>query len=70
MLTGRIWELYGGVLAQATGRNLLSFRQLPSHFRGIEEKTWTVDISQSGVRDFTFDNSQDLLVIAEKPRLL
>jgi len=70
ILTGRIWELYGGVLAQATGRELLSFRRLPSHYRGIEEKTWTIDISQTDMRDFTFDNSQELLVIAEKPRLL
>jgi hypothetical protein len=70
MLTGRIWELFGGVLAQATGKDSLTFRQLPSHHRGIEEKIWTVDISKFNVRDFTFDPSQDLLVVAEKPRQL
>ena len=70
MLAGHIWELFGGVLAQATGTDLLTFRQLPSHHRGIEEKIWTVDISRLNVRDFTFDPSQDLLVVAEKPRQL
>jgi hypothetical protein len=70
MLTGRIWELYGGVLAQATRKDLLLFRQLPSQYRGIVEKTWTVDISKIDVRDFTFDNAQSLLVLAEKPRPL
>jgi hypothetical protein len=70
MLTGGVWELYGGVFAQATGRDVLTFRRLSSHYRGIMENVWTVDISQIDMRDFTFDNSQDLLVIAEKPRLL
>jgi hypothetical protein len=67
---GGVWELYGGIFAQATGRDVLTFRRLPSHYRGITEDFWTVDISQVDMRDFTFDNSQDLLVIAEKPRLL
>lgn len=70
MLTGQVWELYGGVLAQAENENSLVFRQLPSHFRGIEENRWTVDISEFKLRDFGMDPSQDLLVIAEKPVLL
>jgi hypothetical protein len=70
MSTGHIWELYDGVLAQAMGKDLLMFRQLPSHYRGIEEKTWTVDISQFNVRDFTFNTSEDLLVLASRPQQL
>jgi hypothetical protein len=70
MLAGSVWELYGGVLAQATRREFLTFRQLPSQYRGISERVWTVDVSQIDLRDFTFDNAQDLLVIAEKPCLL
>lgn len=70
MLTGRVWELYGGILAQAAGNDILSFRRLPSYYRSIPENSWTVDVSQINIRDFTFDGSQDLLVIAEKPRLL
>lgn len=71
MSTGTVWELYGGVLAQASeDRRTFSFRQLPSHHRGIEERTWTVDVSNSNVRDFTMDPSQDLLVIAERPVLV
>ena len=70
MLTGLVWELYGGVLAQAENENNLVFCRLPSHFRGIEEKRWTVDISAFSLRDFGMDPSQDLLVIAEKPILL
>lgn len=68
-LTGQVWELYGGVLALSTAdRRTLSFRQLPSHHRGIEEKTWTVDVSNLNLRDFTIDPSQDLLVIVGRPR--
>lgn len=71
MTMGQIWELYGGVLAQARpGKEVLQFRQLSSRYRSIEEKTWTVDVSKFAVRDFTMDSSQDLLVIAEKPRLM
>lgn len=70
MLTGQVWELYGGVLAQAESENSLVFCRLPSYFRGIEEKRWTVDISAFKVRDFGMDPSQDLLVIAETPILL
>lgn len=69
MMTGHVWELYGGVLAQAEEGRRLSFRQLPSSHRGIEEKSWLVDISDIDLRDFSMDPSQDLLVIAEKPRL-
>lgn len=68
MSIGHVWELYGGVLAQSNLNRAIFCRQLPSHLRGIEEKTWTVDISSFDLRDFTMDPSQDLLAIAEKPR--
>lgn len=69
MLVGQVWELYGGVLAQSTPDRVIFFRQLPSHYRGIEEKTWTVDASEFNMRDFSMDPSQDLLVVAERPVL-
>ncbi|KAH7913000.1 hypothetical protein BJ138DRAFT_1178386 [Hygrophoropsis aurantiaca] len=66
---GGLWELCGGVLAQSTNSGTLVFRQLPSHYRGITERQWEVDISDIPVRDFTMDPSQDLLVLVECPRL-
>lgn len=69
MFRGGLWELYGNVLAQITrnGRTL-HFKQLPSQSRSIEEKSWTVDISQFRVRDFGIDPAQDLLIIIERPQ--
>ncbi|KZT05998.1 uncharacterized protein LAESUDRAFT_680684 [Laetiporus sulphureus 93-53] len=67
MLKGEVWELYGGVLAQARSSNTLSFRQLPSIMRGIEEKEWVVEAMGFEIRDFTMDPSQDLLVVIQKP---
>ena len=70
MFHGGLWELYGNVLAQITqdGRTL-HFKQLPSQSRAIEEKGWTVDISQFRMRDFGIDPAQDLLIIVERPQV-
>ncbi|KAH7926864.1 hypothetical protein BV22DRAFT_1032479 [Leucogyrophana mollusca] len=65
MEQGHCWELCGGVLCQATGTGGLSCVQLPSRFRGIEEKRWTLANFGFNVRDFTIDPSQDLLVLLE-----
>ena len=68
MFHGGLWELYGNVLAQITqDRCTLHFKQLASQSRGIEEKGWTVDVSQFRVRDFGIDPAQDLLIILERP---
>lgn len=68
MTNGGIWELSGSVLAQSTvGRESLVFTQLPSKFRDIKQRQWTLDISQYNVRDFTMDPSQDLLVLVQRP---
>ncbi|KAG2350184.1 hypothetical protein BDR05DRAFT_954285 [Suillus weaverae] len=69
MMQGHIWELYGGVFAQSSMPNVLHFRQLPSKYRKVEEKTWRVALDIH-VRDFTMDPAQDLLVLIEQPTSL
>jgi len=71
MFHGGLWELYGNVLAQNTpDGHTLHLKQLPSQSRTIEEKNWTVDISQFRIRDFGIDPAQDLLIIVEQPQEL
>ena len=67
MLMGGVWELYGGVLAQARGRETLVFKQIPSEIKGIEEKDWECHVGFN-IRDFGMDPSQDLLVCIERPQ--
>lgn len=62
MTRGGVWEFYGGVLAQARGRETLLFKQISSKFKNIEEKDWECDLKLR-VRDFTMDPAQDLLVV-------
>ncbi|KAG2159693.1 uncharacterized protein EDB93DRAFT_1073686 [Suillus bovinus] len=69
MMQGHIWELYGNVFAQSSTPDVLHFRQLPSKYRKIEEKEWSVTLDMH-VRDFTMDPAQDLLVLIEEPTLL
>ncbi|KAG1871004.1 hypothetical protein C8R48DRAFT_770604 [Suillus tomentosus] len=69
MMQGHIWELYGDVFAQSSTSDVLHFRQLPSKYRKIEEKTWGVALDIN-VRDFTMDPAQDLLVLIEEPTQL
>ena len=67
MHAGGVWELYGGVLAQGTSPRGLTFTQLPSKLRGIEQKTWALDDVGVKIRDFGMDPAQDLLAIVVKP---
>lgn len=68
MEDGGLWELYGGILAQSTEEGAsLTFIQLPSDLRSIEEKAWTLADLGLVVRDFGMDPSQDLLVLIERP---
>ncbi|KAF9243501.1 hypothetical protein BU15DRAFT_43126, partial [Melanogaster broomeanus] len=64
MCEGHSWELSGGILAQSTTQNEISCVQLPCKVKGIPHKRWTVPLDFT-VRDFTLDNSQDLLVLLE-----
>lgn len=64
---GGLWELYGGVLAQSTAEGTLTFMQLPSDLRSIEEKVWTLGNLGLVVRDFGMDPSQNLLVLIQSP---
>lgn len=69
MAGGGLWELFGNVLAQQDLTGSLVFRQLPSRYRGIQDKEWRVKPDpQLKVRDFGIDPSQDLLVLVEAPR--
>ncbi|KAI0372456.1 hypothetical protein BV20DRAFT_940120 [Pilatotrama ljubarskyi] len=68
MARGGVWELYGGVLAQAEGTRTLVFKQLPSATRGIEGREWRIEDVGVDIRDFGMDPSQDLLVIMENRR--
>ena len=66
MLQGGEWELYGGVLAQARGRDTLVFEQLPSEIRGIPEDRWElVPKDIKAIRDFAMEPAFDLLVLIE-----
>ena len=65
MRRGGVWELYGGVLAQADGESKLVCAQLPSVIRRIEEKEWTIEDVGVKIRDFGMDPAQDLLIIIE-----
>ena len=58
------WVFAGGVLAQATNENEVFFVQLPCKLKGIAETRWSAPFDFA-IRDFTFDNSQDLIVLAE-----
>lgn len=69
MFHGGLWELYGNVLAQnSSSQQTLHLKQLPSQSRAIEEKNWTVDVSQYRIRDFSIDPAHDLLIIVEQPQ--
>ncbi|KAF9270047.1 hypothetical protein L218DRAFT_982719 [Marasmius fiardii PR-910] len=67
MAGGSLWELFGNVLAQQDLSGGLIFRQLPSRYRGIQDKEWRVT-PDFRARDFGIDPSQDLLVLVEAPR--
>lgn len=66
MLRGGVWELYGGVLAQARSRDTLVFRQIPSKIKGLQEREWEC-VYDFAVRDFGMDPAQDLLASIELP---
>lgn len=66
---GRIRKLCGGVLAQSiqkTSPRSLVFTELPSHSRGIEIRTWTLEDLGCTIRDIIMDPSQDLLAVIEE----
>lgn len=58
------WELWGGILAQATSPTSIIFRQLPSKFRGVKEQQWIVD-SEHRFTDFAIEVSTQILVLLE-----
>ena len=64
MSDGQCWEFSGGILAQSTHENQLTFVQLPCKLKGIPERRWSVPFDFR-IRDFTLDNSQDLVVLLE-----
>lgn len=64
MRDGHCWEFSGGILAQSTHENEIFLVQLPCKLKGIAERRWSVPFDFR-IRDFTLDNSQDLIVLLE-----
>lgn len=62
---GFLYEFMTGVYCTATTESLTVVR-LPSRDRGFHAKLWTHHDFDFHIVDFTFDPSQDLLVLAEK----
>ncbi|KZV91319.1 hypothetical protein EXIGLDRAFT_97348 [Exidia glandulosa HHB12029] len=69
--SGNIWDLYGGVFGQGNigGRGTaFHFTRLPSRACGVETvESWefkNIEVP-NGVRDFSFDPAQDLLVLLD-----
>lgn len=61
----RLYDFVAGVYCTAS-LNALTVVQLPSRVRSVETKTWTHNGFEFAIADFTFDPSQDLLVLAEQ----
>ncbi|KZT30761.1 hypothetical protein NEOLEDRAFT_1054001 [Neolentinus lepideus HHB14362 ss-1] len=66
MANGNLYELYGGVFAQSLAERSLVFKRLPSRYRQIEERTWTIGDVGVDMRDFSIDPGQNLLAIIEE----
>lgn len=65
--TARAWELAGGVLGICESDSTLRFLRLPSVYRGIEQEEWNLKLDKlETIEDFTFDPSQNLLVVLTK----
>ena len=64
-VSGHSWELFGGILAQADGPSSIAFRQLPSKFRGLEQRDWKVGPLDFMFMDFAMDSGLDLLIAIE-----
>ncbi|RDB22574.1 hypothetical protein Hypma_010243 [Hypsizygus marmoreus] len=65
-MEGHAWELIGGVLGVATTVDTLHFHQLPSNYRRLERKEWTISNKGFKLEDFSMDQSQDLLVVIQR----
>jgi len=67
MQAGNIWDLYGGVLAQADPAGHFHFTELPSTFHHIQQEDWKISPDIPSVGDFGMDPGQDLLVWITSP---
>jgi len=67
MQAGSLWDLYGGVLAQANPAGRLHFTKLASTFRHIQQEDWEISPDIPSVGDFGMDPGQDLLVLVTPP---
>lgn len=66
MQDGHTWELSGGVLCYAMqSRSTIACAQLPCKIKDIPERKWIIDGLGFGIRDFTVDTSQNLVVALE-----
>lgn len=65
-MEGPAWELIGGVLGVSPSPDVLQITQLPSKYRRIPYKQWTLSNKGFEVEDFSMDPSQDLLVVVQR----
>ncbi|TFY70926.1 hypothetical protein EVG20_g2079 [Dentipellis fragilis] len=65
---GGLYELYGNVLAQSLERHRITFKQLPSEIRGIQERNWELKFDFH-IRDFGIDPAQDALFVFQTHNL-
>ncbi|KAI0058434.1 hypothetical protein BV25DRAFT_1919318 [Artomyces pyxidatus] len=64
---GRFGKLHGNVWAHWSSDTKISFCQLPSRLRAIEQRSWEVECGLP-LPGFGIDPSQDLLVLVERHR--
>ena len=63
------YNTLGYQMPSGPARFEFSFVQMPSHSRGVPRKEWAtkVHVNVNGeIRDWTFDDTQDLLILLEK----
>lgn len=65
IVTEHIWDLFGGILAQANTSTSVSFKQLPSIVRRIDTREWSLENLGFQISDLAVDPSQDLLLVVE-----
>ncbi|KAJ7368178.1 hypothetical protein DFH08DRAFT_981703 [Mycena albidolilacea] len=64
-MAGESWELVGNVLATYSSEKGFFFHRIPSALRQVPPAEWCITDLPVGVKDFSLDLSQDLLLVVE-----
>jgi hypothetical protein len=64
-MAGESWELVGNVLATYNSEKGFFFHRIPSALRQVPPAEWCITDLPVGVKDFSLDLSQDLLLAFE-----